>query len=115
MKINLYFFNFSVLTSIAILGCGKKNNINPQLEISTSKSYFVANKYTQFSNLYSFDYKTNTTTLLLSRPASDDAVVFEKFNNMDNFQGIYFVERFSPNKNSRVTFYSVNRGIALIA
>lgn len=84
----------------------KKNNKNPELKISDSNSYLVTNKWREFSNLYSFDFSTNKTSLILSRPASGDSIVFQKYDSLNKIQGIYFAERFSGNKLTRVTYFS---------
>ena len=98
---------FGLLTVCFFVGCGqKKGNVNPQINADASKSYFVANKYLNYSNLYSFNFINNETKLIKSQPsASYDGIVFQKYDNSNNLQGIYFAERFSKQKPSRVTYY----------
>lgn len=106
MKIKKLIISFPFLLTTLFIGCGKKNNKNPELKISDSNSYLVTNKWREFSNLYSFDFSTNKTSLILSRPASGDSIVFQKYDSLNKIQGIYFAERFSGNKLTRVTYFS---------
>ncbi len=106
MIINKLIIVSPFLLTTLFIACGKKNNINPELKISDTNSYFVTNKWGEFSNLYSFDFATNKTNLILSRPASGDSVVFQKYDSLNKIQGIYFAERFSTTKLSRVTYFS---------
>jgi hypothetical protein len=106
MIINKLIIVSPFLLTTLFIACGKKNNINPELKISDTNSYFVTNKWGEFSNLYSFDFATNKTNLILSRPASGDPVVFQKYDSLNKIQGIYFAERFSTTKLSRVTYFS---------
>ena len=106
MKIKKLIISFPLLLTTLFIGCGKKSNKNPEFKISDSNSYLVTNKWREFSNLYSFDFSTNKTTLILSRPASGDSIVFQKYDSLNKIQGIYFAERFSGNKLTRGTYIS---------
>ncbi|APJ02956.1 hypothetical protein [Silvanigrella aquatica] len=97
----------SLFSVTLFAGCGeKKANKNPDVNVSDTKSYFTTNKYGQNTNLYSFNFKNNSIELVLSRPGSSDSLVFEKYNNSNSREGIYFVERFSGTKDSRVTYFA---------
>lgn len=90
-----------------LIGCGKQNNVNPEILVSDNKSYFVAEKYEEFSNLYSYDFDTRKLELILSRPASGDAYVYQKMTDKNILAGIYLTERFKG-KPSRVTFFQAD-------
>lgn len=102
-KINLAF----IAVAVALVGCGKIVSINPKIEVSNNKTYFIAEKYGDFSNLYSFNFSTRKLELLLSRSASGDSYVFQKMSETNTLEGIYFAERFMG-KPSRVTFFQTN-------
>ncbi|WP_158996734.1 hypothetical protein [Pigmentibacter ruber] len=97
--------NFSFI--LVFIACGKKENVNPDVNIVNEKSYFTANKYGQFSNLYSFDFETKKLELILSRTPSGDANVYQNMNNSNNIGGIYWVERFFAQP-SRITYLAAN-------
>ncbi len=106
---NNYYKKFLVNLSLLgfLAGCGIQNNVNPAIQISENKTYFVAEKHQDFSNLYSFDFDTRKLELILSRPASGDAFVFQKMSKKNNLEGIYLAERFGG-KPSRVTFFQAD-------
>lgn len=83
----------------------QKKNVNPNIEIKDTKSYFVTNKYQNYSNLYSYDFVNNNLSLEISKSDSSDGIVFQKYNETNNYDGIYFSERFSKEKSSRITYY----------
>lgn len=104
-KLTFKVINFSLIS--VLIACGKKENVNPDVNIANEKSYFTANKYGQFSNLYSFDFETKKLELILSIPQGGDSQVYQKINDLNNIEGIFWVDRFQT-KSDIVTYFKAN-------
>ncbi|WGL58943.1 hypothetical protein QEJ31_10465 [Pigmentibacter sp. JX0631] len=105
-KLTFKVINFSLIS--VLIACGKKENVNPEFVITDDKTSFVANKYNNFSNLYTFDFDTKKLELILSRTPSGDANVYQKMNDSNGIEGFYFAERFLSSP-TRITYLKANK------
>jgi hypothetical protein len=67
-------------------------------------SYYILNSYGDYSNLMRFNFSNNTAELIDTRFFSGDAMVVQKINIHNDLEDVYFIERFSTQKPSRVTY-----------
>ncbi len=109
MKKNCLFF---FIIYILISACGDLKNTNYKFSdkdylnnsVEPYFSYYTINSYGDYSNLMRFNFSNNTAELLDTRFFSGDAMVVQKMNIYKDLEDIYFIERFSTQKPSRVTY-----------
>ncbi|KAB8029180.1 hypothetical protein [Fluviispira multicolorata] len=104
----LHFIALFVLCSLLIAACGtKKQNVVPTINVQSDQIMFTTYDYmNKFVKLYSFDFGTKSIKELNHISGSSDSIAFQTNDRFGDIKDFYLVERFSSEKNSRVTHYN---------